>query len=234
MKRLPRTVIGDTTYKLGLVLSTLVIVWCPAARASQGDFSSIKSFLNSTLKDEDQLALEARGDLNGDGLEDWAGVIHRRKSNPPSTSQLYVLLRLRRGGYRVAERSKEEPAAGTGCCWVENLEIRRSSIYVQNNAKTAVSMQAATHQFKLYTGGWRLIGVRVHDVDLDSDVSVETDMNLLTGSVIEKRQQGDNKPETGRRRRRFAASFLKDFDFHNGFGIESKRVRQRNAPEQRR
>ena len=207
-------------HKLSLVLSALVIAWCSFTQAPEGDFSSIDAFLKSTLKGEGQLSLEARGDLNGDGLEDWAGVIHRQRSNTSSTSQLYVLLRLRQGGYRVAVKSKESPVAGMGCCWVEDLRISRASIYIQNNAKTAGTMEAATHQFKLYQGEWRLIGVRIFYLDVGSDASTETDMNLLTGSVKEKRQKGENKPMTRSRRQRFATHLLKDFDFSNGFGTE--------------
>jgi hypothetical protein len=183
------------------------------------DFASTDAFLKSTLEDGDRLSLEARGDLSGDGLEDWAGVIERRKSDSSSTSQIYVLLRLPQGGYRVAEISKEERISGMGCCWVEDLRIGRSSIYIQNNAKTGVSMEAATHQFKLHQGAWRLIGVRIFYLDVGSDTSTETDMNLLTGSVIEKKQRGENKPMTRSRRKRFATYLLKDFDFSNGFGI---------------
>lgn len=207
--------------KLCLVLSALLILWCPFTTSAQVDFAGIDVFLKSTLEGEGRLSLEARGDLNGDGLEDWAGVIERRKTDSfSSTSQLYVLLRLPEGGYRVAEKSKEEQIAGMGCCWVEELKISRSSIYIQNNAKTAGTMEAATHQFKLHRGEWRLIGVRIFYLEVSADASTETDMNLLTGSVIEKRQKGENKPTTRNRRRRFAAHHLKDFDFSNWFGIE--------------
>lgn len=206
--------------KLRLGLSALVILWCPFITPAQVDFASVDVFLKSTLEGGDRLVLEAGGDLNGDGLDDWSGVIERRKSDIRSTSQLYVLLRLPRGGYRAAERSEEAPIAGMGCCWVEDLRISRASIYIQNNAKTAGTMEAVTHQFKLYRGEWRLIGVRVFYLDMGSDASTETDMNLLTGSVIEKRQKGENKPATTSRRKRFAARFLKDFNFSNGFGID--------------
>lgn len=206
--------------QLCLVLSALVILWCPFATASQADFSSTDAFLKSTLKGEDRLSLEARGDLNDDGLEDWAGVIERKRSDASSTSQLYILLRLREGGYRVAEKSKEEVNAGTGCCWVEDLEIRRSSVYIQNNAKTGSTMEAATHQFKLHKGEWRLIGLKIYYTDLSADTSTDTDMNMLTGSVIEKRQKGEGKPITRNRRQKISTYLLKDFDFSNGFGTK--------------
>lgn len=207
--------------RLRLFLSALVILWCPLTAAAQLDFSSIDVFLKSTLKGEDQLNLEARGDLNGDGLKDWAGVILRQqKSNFARTNQLYLLLRLHQGGYRVAEKSEEANVAGMGCCWVEDLRISRSSIYIQNNAKTAATMEAATHQFKLYKGEWRLVGIRIYYIDRASNALSETNMNLLTGSVIEKRQKGNNKPRSRSSPKRFAIHLLKDFEFSNGFGIE--------------
>lgn len=212
--------VGNITRRLRLVLPALVILCCPFNTAAQGDFQSVDAFLKATLKGEDRVSIEARGDLTGDGLEDWAGVIHRKQEDFSSTSQLYVLLRLRQGGYRVAEKSREATNAGAGCCWVEDLDIRRASLYIQNNAKTGSTMEAATHQFKFYGGGWRLVGLRIYYVDLSSDASTETDMNLLTGSVTEKKQKGENKPTTTRRRHKFSARFLKDFDFSNGFGAE--------------
>ncbi|HEV3468919.1 MAG TPA: hypothetical protein VG148_06330 [Pyrinomonadaceae bacterium] len=212
----------NTAHRLRTFLPALLILCCPALAAAQSDYPGPEAFLKSVLQGEDSLSLEARGDLDGDGLADWAGVIHRRRPDSPPTYQLYVLLQARGGGYRVAEKSKEAPVAGAGCCWVEDLEIRRSSIYVQNNAKTAGTMEAATHQFKLHRGGWRLVGLRIYHTDLSADppASTDADINLLTGSVIEKRQRGDGRPTTTRRRKRFPASFLKDFDFQNGFGTE--------------
>jgi hypothetical protein len=208
--------------KLCFILVTLTIFCCPPAKASQGEFPSLDAFLKSTLQGEDRVSVEAKGDLNSDGLEDWAGVIHRQKSAAASTTQLYVLLRLPQGGYRVAEKSMEAPVAGAGCCWVESLEINRSSIFIQNNAKTATTMEAATHQFKLYQGAWRLIGLRIYfdDHGTDTNNTTETDMNLLTGSVIVKKQKGENRPVTKKSRKKFSTYLLKDFDFYNGFGTE--------------
>ena len=206
--------------KLSLILSALVVLWCPFATAAQVDFSGIDAFLKSTLKAEDRLSFEAKGDLNDDGLEDWAGVINRKRAEPSRTDQLYVLLRLRHGGYRVAEKSKEEEVPGTGCCGVEDLEIRRSSIHIQNNVKTDGKMTATTHQFKLHNGVWRLVGIRAYQTDFNPAVpaSIDTEVNLLTGSVIEKRQKGDDKPVIMRRRKRFATYLLKNFDFSPRFG----------------
>jgi len=206
--------------KLSLILSTLVILWCPCSTTAQVDFANIDAFLKATLKGEDQVSFQAKGDLNGDGLEDWAGVIHRQQTDSSPTDQLYVLLRLSEGGYHIAEKSKQEEIPGTGCCYVEDLEIRGSSIYIQDNIKADGAMNAVTHQFKLYQGKWRLVGIKIYRTDFNPTVpaEIDTDMNLLTGSVIEKRQKGDNKPVSRRRRKKFATYLLKDFDFSNTFG----------------
>lgn len=206
--------------KLRLLLPLMAILCCPFAASAQTDFASIDAFLKATLKGGDQLSVQAKGDLNGDGLEDWAGVIQRGETGSAPTYQLYVLLRSGGSGFRVAEKSKEAPIPGMGCCWVENLEIKRSSIFIQNNAKTASTMEAATHQFKLQRGEWRLVGVRIYSIDQSTDTSTETDMNLLTGAVIEKKQKGERKPAASNRRKKFSTFFLKDYDFYNGFGIE--------------
>lgn len=211
---LPTVAPGVGARRLRRALPALFILCCPLAAAAQADFPDADAFLNFVLKAGDRVSVAARGDLNGDGLEDWAGVIERRRPDASQTYQLYVLLQSPRGGFRVAERSKEAPFSGTGCCWVEDLRIARSSIYVQNNAKSGGSMEAVTHQFKLYRGAWRQVGLRIYRTDQTSDTSTDTDMNLLTGSVTEETQKGDDKPAARRRRRKkFPARLLKDFDF---------------------
>src|ERR1041384_3539390 len=67
--------------KLTLVLRTLFILLFPFSTMAQTDFLSIDAFLKSTLKATDELSVQARGDLNEDGLEDWAGVINRRRAD---------------------------------------------------------------------------------------------------------------------------------------------------------
>ena len=203
-----------------VLISALVVVWCSIAASAQAEFPSTDAFAKSVVKEKSDLSVEAKGDLNGDGLPDWAGVVRREKGDFQSTYQLYVLLRSTGGGYRVAETSTEADIPGMGCCWVEDLRIARSSIYIQNNAKTAATMEAATHQFKLYGGQWRLIGVRIYYIDHSANTSTETDVNLLTGLVIEKKQKGERRPTTTRRSKKFGVRLLKDFDFLNGFGID--------------
>lgn len=206
----------------GYLLLSLVILCCPLTALSQADFASTDAFLKSTLQGEDRLSIGKTGDLNGDGLIDWVGVIHRRRSELSPTYQLYLLLRLREGGYRVAEKTQEAEIPGMGCCWLEDLRIRRGSIYVQNNSKDASTMEAATHQFKLHRGEWRLVGLTVYLTDHSptAPMTSDTDINLLTGLVIEKTQKGNKKPITRRRPKKSSPFFLKDFNFSNSFGIQ--------------
>jgi len=81
-------------------------------------------------------------------------------------------------------------------------------------------MEAATHQFKLHKGEWRLVGVRIYYTDLQSTRTTETNMNLLTGSVREMKKKGARKPTTRRWRKSFPTYLLKDFEFTNMFGNE--------------
>jgi len=97
-----------------LVLGVLVVSCCASNVTAQAEFATTDAFLKSVLIGEDQLSVDARGDLNGDGLQDWVAVIHRRKQDEAPTYQLYVLLRQPNGGYRIAEKSLEEEIARHG------------------------------------------------------------------------------------------------------------------------
>jgi hypothetical protein len=185
------------------------------------NFDSVEAFLKSMMKGEDKLEFQTKGDLNGDGLEDWAGIIERKKTVPLvedgieifKTVRLYVLLRQRQGGFLIAEKSKETGVFGVGNVYLEDLEIRRGSLYLQVNAQAYASFS----QFRLYQGAWRLVGWREVRVDVENDKLLETDRNLLTGAVVEKRQIGSRKPSFKRYRKNFSRYFLRDF---NLFGIE--------------
>ena len=111
--------------RLNSLFLIICILWCPIAATAQDEFPTTDAIVKSILKGKSDLSTEAKGDLNGDGLPDWAGVIRREKGDIQSTYQLYVLLRQPNGGYRVAETSTEADIPGMGCCWVEDLRITR-------------------------------------------------------------------------------------------------------------
>ena len=208
--------------QLNLVFSITFLLLCSFSVAAQTDFPSVAAFSKSILTRQDQIRDAATGDLNADRLKDWVGVIHRRPADSSPTYQLYVLLRQPQGGFLVAEKSIEEEIPGMGCCWLEGLEIRLGCIYLQNNAKDGASMEAATHRFKLHKGEWRLVGVKIYRTDHTPSApeTVDTEKNLLTGLVIEKRKKGLKRPVTKSWRKTFGTYLLKDFDLSTGFGTE--------------
>jgi hypothetical protein len=79
-------------------------------------------------------------------------------------------------------------------------------------------MEAGTHQFKFYKNQWRLVGVKIYYLDHVSDASIETDMNVLTGAVIETKQRKNRKGTSKRTSKKFGVYLLKDYDFSNMFG----------------
>jgi hypothetical protein len=193
--------------------------------AQSQTFESVEAFLKSTLKDGDKLEFEAKGDLNGDGLADWAGLIQRKKVPPfkdeeegetDETVQIYILLQQKQGSYQIAEKSKETGIFGAGNNYFEALEIKKSSLFLQLNSTAYASFS----QFRLHNGKWRLVGWREFKLNVESDKSLETDRNLLTGTVIEKRQTGNRKPIIKRYKKKFPRVLLKDFNLFGWNDIE--------------
>lgn len=200
----------------------------------KGDFldkfyPDLNAFKEIYLQKDVPLEFETEGDLNGDGLKDWAGVIQRKieikdkdadESYLSETIQLYVLLQQKDGAYKIAEKSVETGFGGLGGTYVENLEIKNSSIFLQINSKGADYAEPNFYQFKLYNGEWRLIGYRTFHLEISADDSVETDRNLLTGAVIVKKQKGEAKPVISQSRKKFPKLLLKDFGFYIDFEVQ--------------
>ena len=184
-------------------------------------FTSIDEFLKKAAPKRGEELPSATGDLNGDGVDDWAGAIPRTKvADDVDTVQVYVLIRQGANGpFRLAATNGEREIGRSGCCWVEHIRIENSSLYVQHNAKTHGTMEAATHQFKMYKDGWRLVGVRVFYLDVGADTSTETDTNVLTGRVVVTKQKGDKRTGVTTRRKRFSASYLRNYDYEHSFGL---------------
>ena len=176
----------------------------------------IDAFLKSVTQAGDTLEFEAKGDLNGDSLSDWTGIIRRKKSPPfvenetetDQTIQLYILFRQPDGSYKLAEKSKETGVFGGGMPYIEALDIERGSVMLQLNSTAYASFS----RFRFYKNVWRLVGWREVRVDNEKDSLFEKDRNLLTGAVIEKRQTGERKPVFKRYQKRFPPLLLKNFD----------------------
>lgn len=100
------------------VIFIVLLLFCSALTAfAQDSFPTTGAFLEATLKEVDQLSAEAKGDLNGDGAEDWVGVLHSKPVDAAPTYQLFVLVRTSDGRYRVAVKTQPAEIPGMGCCW---------------------------------------------------------------------------------------------------------------------
>jgi hypothetical protein len=62
-------------------LLILAVLCLPFDATAQAEFPSPEAFKKSVMNEKSQLSTEARGDLNGDGLADWTGVVRREKGD---------------------------------------------------------------------------------------------------------------------------------------------------------
>ena len=188
------------------------------------EYSSIDEFLSANMsKLGSGVTASAKGDLNGDGLDDWAGVLWDTEFDflgGRQLSTLYVLLRDKKtGSYRVDGISDEAVILNSDCCNVEDLRIKNESVYLQINARRHDGIRVTTYQFKLHDRSWRLIGLRIYNVIAGDksrkDSAIETDMNLLTGDVIVSWYSGNKREERKRRKEKFEEFYLSGFEFGN-------------------
>lgn len=193
-------------------------------KADARETRSIDECLATFLEPGYTLEFESRGDLNGDSLADWTGIVQRKKASstdensfdPPRNTQLLVLLRQPQGKYVLAAASKESIFLASNS-YIEGVDIERASVYLQINASGGY---ASFSQFRLYRNEWRLVGWREVKVDPEADTSFEKDRNLLTGAVIETRQKGERKPVYKRYQKKFPLILLSKFDLFGWNEIE--------------
>jgi hypothetical protein len=190
--------------------------------AGPGRFDSVAAFIATIPDSLPDQSITARGDLTGDGLEDAAVVVASGNDPFERSQQLHILISGSSGHLVLAASSQQAPMAGMGCCWVEALDISKGSVYIQNNAKTACDIESATHQFKLYRGIWRLMGLKITDYRRceEPQLYVSRDTNVLTGRTIHLRQTGERPPRTWATRVSPEVALLSDYDFFNGFGAQ--------------
>ncbi|WP_158229156.1 FG-GAP repeat protein [Collimonas sp. PA-H2] len=211
-----------------LLMPTLLSALTFLTIAHASTFPNLTAFKDSISANTDkaETVYEATGDLNGDGLDDFALIVRRNNGEAVGlTQQLYVLLQIPSGGYVVAEKTAESYFLGGGCCYVESMEIRNSSIYIQTNfIEPDGGSGATTNQFKLYKGVWKLVGMkRFYHEPGGVGKETQTDTNALTGSVIEKTQISDNKLVIRNRKVGVSPRYLRDFDFDADFGITGRK-----------
>ncbi|MEZ5344592.1 MAG: hypothetical protein R2681_03455 [Pyrinomonadaceae bacterium] len=195
-----------------------------AIEHQQDEFSDPKHFVDSISNEKTTLIFEAEGDLNGDGLKDWAGVFTKRKVDKEIFdgktevlfNQLFVLTQEKNGKYIIAERSKEG-CVEASVCWVESLEVKNSSIYLNVFSKSDTHT-SEDFQFKYRDEKFQLIGYKTNKAypavgKNAPEKGIEIDRNLLTGRVVEKTQIGEKAAKIRTLRKKFSALYLRDFEF---------------------
>lgn len=166
--------------KLRHFLATLVFFLANiGAIAAEREYRSVDEFTRSLPANPERRIVIAEGDLNGDGLNDRAILTD---DGDGKTHQLYILLQTREGGFSIAQKAKQN-----GGFWQAVYpSIEKGSLFVDIEGMRPTS--GARHQFKLYRGIWRLIGLRYSSVTGSTeDGGVTTsgfDWNVITGEVI--------------------------------------------------
>jgi hypothetical protein len=164
-----------------------------SAVAAERGYKSVDEFTRSLPANPERQINVAEGDLNGDGLSDRAILTD---DGDGMTHQLHVLLQTRDGKFLVAQKSKRND----GFWQAVSLSIEKGSLFV--NIEGARPTSGARHQFKLYRGIWRLIGLRYSSVTgktADGGVaSSGFEWNVVTGDVMFEDEAGNTSNKRGK------------------------------------
>ena len=206
----------------GLSPITLLAVAKPAS----AEYNSMDDFLQQASLKNQKVIFHRTGDLNNDGLEDWAGILSKDKAEEAEEApliKLVVLIKLHSGHYAESASSMEvkdyyrfSPSSSF------DFEIKNSSIYFSTSAHTCCVVYSSVYQFKLYNGVWRLVGKKTSSGNTfsgenpDDDFSKEEDVNMLTGLTISTVVRGNKKSEK-RFINKTRVFLLKDFDFSGSY-----------------
>ena len=128
------------------LLYCIVLCFSYAYGLDNQTFNNADEFVNSIPNAT--LEMSATGDVNGDGLKDWVGLI-LREGDPTSTRQLFILTQLPDGKYIVSEKSVGSEVGGNGSSEYNNLKIIKSSIYVHQLGRGYNNLQENIYQYKL-------------------------------------------------------------------------------------
>lgn len=204
-------------------LFALTALFCAlhAPSATAADYADAGEFLAASKSSNTSSPMIATGDLTSDGKPDLAVLVETIGADGWTMEKLSILMQNDSGRYEVAASSTEQVRSGTGCCWIEDLEIRKGSVFVQHNAKTACNIEAATHQFQLREGRWRAIGSRIFYLEHCDvpELATTQDVNLLTGKSVHSREVGGKVTESKTKRLRLTPAYLDDYDFSHDFGL---------------
>jgi hypothetical protein len=163
-----------------------LLILSSVAQASPPDFDSPEAYVQSLSTASIESA--AKGDLNGDGYDDWIVSVVTPDADHGSSRRLVVLLQDASGRYLPSASSRPQgvdPNNGTSTNEFE-LEIRNGSFFVNRSNRWHGCGIRDRFQFRLSTRGWQLIGASTYDGNLTGDegLLVGRDLNLLTGTEV--------------------------------------------------
>jgi len=159
----------------------LLIALLSFSNANADSNSEVTSTIKSIANAEFTILSAATGDLNNDGLEDWAGII-KIKRLTGNFQQLYVLTRTTNNHLKFSEASMEVDYIDCGGSCSSEVSYESKSFYVTQASHNGVSNDSATTQFKFYKNKWRAIGLKTYRADFENDIETITDANLITGT----------------------------------------------------
>jgi hypothetical protein len=224
-----------------LALAFVLIALSPLARAADGDepadLDVVWKALEGKVLSEKQLVPrgflkngEARGDLDGDGLEDIALIIHRdhhklvRAPGEGALVQIILIFTAREPGKYEAwlanqyadwllDNSDEDNEAGP-------FQIKKGVLTLGWGSPESGSYtgQNCTIKWRNGPAGFQLIGLTLADFDKRCACGSSTDTNYLTGLQIYETDQGKNgnqlkKPRTVKTRKKPQTILWENFDW---------------------
>ena len=172
------------------------------------------AFLASLFSSGTPRVMSARGDINGDGIEDWAAVL-QWAGKYGEEAQLIILTGRPTGGFALAEHSQTTQLYRYG---IDDIRIEHGSLFLQtDHSGSATSHSGSTFQIKYYQGDWRLIGCNLFDAEAGASTMTHQSYNYLTGrSVSEKLNERGKIVSSTTGHIGTAAQLLRDIDLMGG------------------
>lgn len=171
-----------------------------------------KVFLSVIGVDDAAVDQGVDGDLNGDGVDD-AAILIGRKRDGGFTQQLFVLLAKPDGSYDVAASTQEIEVPFRGTSEID-LEIKQNSLYVTVGGPVTIDVfESDRYQFNWRDGAWWMIGASSTQSYHGNAAGKEhrSDMNLITGHTIETVTDERGKVKTTTHRLHYQKATLDSF-----------------------